>query len=421
MSIQKKILNNQIVLITEPIATIKTVAIGFWFPIGSRFEEPGQRGISHFVEHMLFKGTSQKSSFDIACSFDKVGGYINAFTEREVVCLHGTVPANYAEYALEIMCSMVSDSVFAENELEKEREVIINEIITSQDDPEEAAADVLYDALFEDALFSDTIAGSVRDVKKLKREEIIAWYQKYIKNGSLLVTISGNFDKNLVEKPLLTLTQRQNTYNFLLNKISQNHFETNKGLFTQKAPFQQNQIFAVFAFTKVLSEKESNAWTLLNAIIGDSMSSRLFQRLREKNGFCYSVYSYFNVFADYGFWCTYCSVAKKNTAFLIQELQTELSSLFEKGVSHEELIVAKEHIKGEEIIASEDVESRMKRLARLYFSNYEIITFEEYIERIQKVSVEEINLEIKKHLQKQNEMLLIYGCKNDHKLRKCFK
>mgnify|MGYP002513499953 FL=1 len=149
MPIFQQILQNKAVLITEPIASAKTVAIGFWFSVGSRYESSGNQGISHFVEHMLFKGTSNKSAFEIAVEFDKIGGYINAFTEREQMCVYCVVPCFYAKQALSVISQMIYDSTFLPSEVEKARTVIQSEIISSLDDPEEFAMDAVFSSIWK--------------------------------------------------------------------------------------------------------------------------------------------------------------------------------------------------------------------------------------------------------------------------------
>ncbi len=408
MAIQKEILNNQLVLISEPIATVKTVAIGFWFNVGSRFEDDKTSGVSHFVEHMLFKGTSDRNAYDIACSFDRIGGYINAFTERDVTCLHATVPAKHFEYVLNILCSMVTDSTFLNEDLERERKVIESEIITSKDDPEEAAFDELYAVLWPDQRLSQPIAGTVEQVHAIKRETIFEWYQRFFANGELVVSISGLFEVNKAAEILQKMPVRQKNNHTLEN------LKWQKGSFCIKAPFLQNQVFTAFPLPK-LNPASYQKLAVLNAIVGDTMSSRLFQRLREQNGFCYTVYSFFTVFEDTAFWCAYTSVAKKNTRIAAKELNAELRNLKDNGVTQEEIDAAKEHICGEEIISSEDVESRMKRLARLYFMNFDLCTFEEYCEQINSLQAKELNEDLSKMLDFSNQARIIYGGRFDWK------
>ena len=179
MSVFQKTLKNKTVLIIEPMDTVKTVSIGFWFSVGSRYEKAGLRGISHFVEHLLFKGTKKLSSYDIACGFDYIGSYVNAFTDKEAVCMHCTVPSGKLKYALEFFCDMCQNSIFSDEDLEKERSVIISEIISSNDDPEEAAGEAVAEAVWEDFCLSQSISGSIDDVKKITREQLLNWYKKY--------------------------------------------------------------------------------------------------------------------------------------------------------------------------------------------------------------------------------------------------
>ncbi|MDD6485959.1 MAG: pitrilysin family protein [Spirochaetales bacterium] len=403
MAIQKRTLNNNVILITEPIATAKTVAIGFWFPVGSRFESEGCRGVTHFVEHMLFKRTSTMNAFDIACTFDRVGGYINAFTERDLMCLHATVPAEHIKQSVAVMCQMVSDSVFDKDDLEKERIVIESEIITSQDDPEEAAFDELYSVLFPNQDISEPIAATVNDVERLTRDDIFSWYKKNVASGALTVSIAGNIELDGVIELLEELEPR----NAPLEIAQKPVWNVVKKLV--RAPFHQNQIFAAFPIKMPLTEKKSDCLTVLNAVIGDTMSSRLFQLLREKNGYCYSVYSFVTAFADCAFWCAYSSVAKKNTAVVLNELESELKKLCFGDLTEMEIVAAKEHIAGEEIISSEDVEARMKRLARLSLFNFPLRSYNESIDNIRALSKEELSAELAEMLDFSNETVVVYG------------
>ncbi|NLK47027.1 MAG: insulinase family protein [Treponema sp.] len=403
MAIQKRTLNNNIVLITEPIDTAKTVSVGFWFPVGSRFETDKNRGVTHFVEHMLFKRTLKKTAFDIARAFDRIGGYINAFTERDLMCLHATVPSEHLEYTLSIMCEMVTDSVFAEEDIERERKVIESEIITSQDDPEEVAFDELYAVLFPNQGISESIAGSVNDVSLLTRNEIFNWYKDNVSLGALSVIICGNAD---IEKAALILENLEKR-NLPLEILAKPEWAVSKK--NIKAPFQQNQIFAAFPIKLPLTEKKINCLTVLNAVIGDTMSSRLFQRLREQNGYCYTVYSFITLFSDCAFWCAYASVAKKNTSIVLKELDNELKKLFSGDLNEMEIEAAKEHIVGEEIIASEDVELRMKRLARLHFSNFPLIVYTEFVKNIRSLSKEDLLFQLSEMLDFSKETIVVYG------------
>ena len=176
MPIIQHTLQDKAIFLAEPIATSKTVAIGFWFSVGSRFENSENHGISHFVEHMLFKGSKNYSCFDISCEFDKMGGYVNAFTERDLLCVHCVVPCQYCEKAIDIICEMVFTSKFDVGEIEKERTVIQSEIRSSLDDSEEVAIDSVFASVWKDNAIGKSIAGSVSSVESLTQENLLDWY-----------------------------------------------------------------------------------------------------------------------------------------------------------------------------------------------------------------------------------------------------
>ena len=406
--ITQTILKNNINLITESIATVKTVAIGFWFNCGSRYESNNEKGISHFVEHMLFKGTKTKSAFEIAEKFDRIGGYLNAFTERETVCLHCVVPAIHTKTALEVMSDMIENSAFSEKEIERERKVIISEIISSLDDPEETALDASIQAIYPKNAISHSILATKKDVKNISRTQLVEWYEKFFTQAPMYVTIAGNIDTTMVTTILESMQSRpvstQNEDVFITPTWSKgNHFI--------KADFQQQQIFAFYPIATPLTQKTYYALAILNALIGDTMSSRLFQSLREKSGACYSVYSFVSIYSDCAYWCAYASSEKKRVAKVIVNLQKEITLLLKNGFTDDEIIAAKEHICGEEIISSEDMEQRMKFLSRNYSLNFTQTTLEETIAEIRAITREELTATLQELLNPDNEALLEYGVK----------
>ena len=414
MSIKKKILKNNIVLVTEPIATSKTVAIGFWFSVGSRYEKDFQSGITHFVEHMIFKGTPKRTAYEIACSFDRIGGYVNAFTERELVCLHCVVPAQYAEFALEILADMSHNALFLEQDVNKERSVIESEIISAQDDPEEACLDTVIDCVFPENPLSKNICGTLDTVKNLSPTDLKNWYTEYFKEGELLITVAGNFDESKILAEIEEYPARKEAKVF---HQFENFPKWNKGFHYRTSDFQQEQVLLLFPVKTPAEKKEYFSFAILNALIGDTMSSRLFQSLRENRGFCYNVYSFFNFYADCGFWGSYASCNKKDIVDLCQALKNEIQLLLDQGISEEELQAAKEHLCGEEIINSEDVENRMKRLFRLYSFNFEMETNDETVAQIRAITKNDILEVLPKLLNLEEKALVFYGPKINKSLK----
>lgn len=426
MPIFQNTLKNGTVLITEPIATVKTVAIGFWFSVGSRYEHEKQRGISHFVEHMVFKGTQKRTAFDIAVSFDRIGGYLNAFTERENLCIHCVVPSNYTAEALEILCDMTENALFRPEDVEKERSVIESEIISSLDDPEEAALDTVISKIWPHNSISQSISGTVEDVHKITRDELYQWYKNHISSGELTVFLAGNFDNTQVENRLQSLSPRQiqtkpgvflgldttNITSYFSCPVWQSEISF------VPADFQQEQLFYLFPLPIPYTEDEYYGYAILNALIGDTMSSRLFQALRENGGYCYNVYSFFTFNSDCGYWCGYSSSAKENLLSVAKTLQDEITLLLEKGFSKNEVDAAKEHLCGEEIINSEDMEQRLKRLSRNYYFNFPQCSVEESIEKIRGISADMLITCMKKLFDFDQQSLIVYGPKLSRKNKK---
>ena len=422
MAVTVSELSNNIVLIAEPIATVKTVAIGFWFSAGSRYEKKDERGIAHFTEHIIFKGTKNRSAYDIACAFDRIGGNLNAFTEREQICLQCVVPCNYAEYALSVLCDMTENALINENDVDRERLVIENEIVSALDDPEEAAMDAVMEAVWPDNSVSWNICGTVESVRKIDAEKLRAWYKKFISGGELAVSMAGNFDVQGVKAVLEKCSKkRKNTQGGCRNEARSAAFGTlplwKPGFHYVDADFQQEQIMVLFPFDVVPDEDAYYSWAVLNALTGDTMSSRLFQNLRESKGYCYNVYSFFSVCTDCGFWCAYASVPKSKAASACKEISREIRRIVEKGVSDDEIEAAREHLCGEEIIFSEDIENRMKRLFRNYSYGFAQNDWSQTVERLRSVDEAALRKAVSSLFDGSNLSVVVYGPKLTEKQR----
>jgi predicted Zn-dependent peptidase len=419
------VLENGVVFLSEPIVTSHTVAVGFWFSIGSRYEKENQKGITHFVEHLIFKGTypstncpKGRTAYDIACAFDRMGGYVNAFTEREEVCLYFVVPYNNFHEALDIVCDMSFNSSFQKSDIEKERSVICSEILSAQDDPEDAALDTLAEKIWPKNSISTSIAGSVNDVKKIHREELISWYEKNFIHGGLQISIAGNFDDKDAIRQLEKLPKRKEVKSGLQKNTLFKVPMWNKGFSFEKADFQMEQIFCSYPLDFPFTATKYYCWAILNALIGDTMSSRLFQSLRENGGYCYNVYSFFSIYDDCGFWCAYTSAPSEKTVSIIKKLNAELENLRTEELTDAEIQAAKEHLCGEEIINAEDIEQRMKKMSRLFALGFKMETVEETVANIRAITKSELRLTLDKLLCKENQAMLIYGPKLKQNVKK---
>jgi predicted Zn-dependent peptidase len=403
--IYERRLANNVMLISETVRETETAVIGFWFPCGSRDENKGFYGAAHFVEHMLFKGTPQFTAFDIARAFDRVGGFVNAFTERELSCIYCVVPAAHSSAAAEILCDMTANSLFSDTDIERERAVIESEILSSLDDPEEAAFDAVCEILWPGHPVSRPISGTVREIKALTRDSLLLWYRKQIAAGPLLVTAAGKFDLPGLERALEQLPGRPLSAEAPGGGMP----EFTPGAFFRPADFQQSQIFMFYPLLFTPGEEQYYEWSVFNAIAGDTMSSRLFQRLREQSGYCYTVYSFFQLLRDTGVWGASAASSRKSIRRVLAEMREELDALFDRGVTETEIDDAREHLCGEELIGSEDMENRMKRLARQYLAGQKLHTVEEAVERIRRVTGEGLASCIASSIDRSREAVILYG------------
>ncbi len=404
MAVSTRILSNNVVLVTEPVAAVQTAAVGFWFPVGSRHEDEGQRGASHFVEHMIFKGTATRSAFDIALAFDRIGGYLNAFTDRESLCLHCVVPAMHLRRAVEVLVDMVSNSRLDEREVERERAVIQSEIVSSQDDPEEAALDAASEAVWPGHPLAAPIAGTVEEVGRLTRQMLVDWYQSHIVHGPLVICAAGNLDQQALERVAEGLAPR----NGIGGRMSCRPV-WKPGVQFRDAPFRQMQFFLQLPVCSPASARDYYCWAVANALVGDTMSSRLFQKLREEGGYSYSVYSFMTHYSDTACWCAYASSARKDSRKVVSTLYRELKRLKDGGFTSDELEAACQHICGEEIIAAEDMEYRSKRLYRHHAFGFPLASTQEIVDLICGLSSQEVAAALDSLLDLRQSALLVYG------------
>ena len=392
----------------EQMESSGSVAVGFTFSsAGSRFEDEGFYGASHFCEHMLFKGTASRGRRDISLFFDRIGGTVNAFTERDSVCLYSVIPSSEKNLkeALDVMCDMSVSSIFPEEETELERTVIKNEVSLVEDDPEESGLDALAAQIWKGCPLEKIITGSTEQVDALDRRTLIEWYARRFSEGDLTVCVAGRFDESVLISALELLPERNlQVQNHQLGKV-----KWNKGLYFKKADMKQVQVYMLYPFSMPLDEKSYYALTVLNALVGDSMSSRLFECLREKYGLCYSVGSYFTCYEDAGFWGAFATCDQKDAVDVVRLLSDEMKKICVEEISARELETAKEHVCGEEIMGSDDVEFVMKRLQRCSFMKLPLVGKDDVLRLIRSVRMEDIADLAKKIIDESERAVFIYG------------
>ena len=347
---------------------VHSVTLGVWVLNGSRNESPAQNGISHFIEHMLFKGTENRSARDIALEIDSVGGILNAFTSREYCCFHAKLLAEKIPLAMDLLADVILNSVFNLDEMEKERRVILQEILMIEDDPEELVHDLFSRRFWQGHPLGMPIQGTLETVGGISRDSLTAFVEEHFCGCNLLVCAAGNLE----HADIVDLVAA----NF--GRLSPGHGAVAKvpPLATRSLEFIERDLEQVHFCLGTCSLSQNHpdrfASYLLNTILGGSMSCRLFQKIREEHGLAYSIYSYLNCHSDAGAMVIYSATGNDNAAMVISLILQELRKLSIEPVSERELTSAREQLKGNLLLSFESTESRMMRLAKneIYLGRY---------------------------------------------------
>ncbi|OGK10479.1 MAG: hypothetical protein A2W80_11520 [Candidatus Riflebacteria bacterium GWC2_50_8] len=355
----KQTLSNGIEVIAEQFDTVQSVSIGMFLKSGVLYENERQQGVSHFIEHMLFKGTKKRTAKKIASEFDRIGGYLNAFTAKDYCCYYARVVKDRLDVAVDVLSDMVLNSQFVLEELERERRVILEEIKMYEDSPDEIIHELLSQNIWKNARLGSPILGTAQTVAAMKRDDIFDVFNHQYVTGNLLICVAGNFEwddlKILLEKKLKKMRSGVFSPREMLPKptcdvsIYQKDIEqVHLTLGTPGVAFADNRRFAM---------------TILNAAFGGGMSSRLFQEIREKRGLAYTVYSYHTSFKKTGLLGIYAGTSMEHLGKVLELFHTEIEKVASRGLTDRELDDTREQLKGNMLIALESTTNRMNRLS----------------------------------------------------------
>jgi predicted Zn-dependent peptidase len=383
--IEKHTLDNGVRVIIEKIPTVRSVALGIWVGTGSRYETPDNNGISHFIEHMLFKGTEKRSAKEIAESFDHIGGHVNAFTSKEYTCYYARVLDEHSPLALEILADMFFHSVFDEAEIKKERNVVIEEIKMYDDTPDDLVHDLIARASYQSHPLGYSILGTEEVLGTLTREKILTYIDQRYTPQNVVITVAGNVNEKLLEeiKAYFSSFQRKNHP----ANISPAIFHPEVRL--KKKETEQAHLCLSFPGLEI-GNKEMYSLILMNNILGGSMSSRLFQEVREERGLAYSVFSYHSAFQDSGMFTVYAGTTPKQLEEVYRVIMDTLSVLRAKGITNEELSKGKEQLKGSLMLSLESTNSRMSRLGKNELLLGKHLDLDEILHKVNDVTLESI-------------------------------
>jgi len=400
-------------LLLEPVDRTDTLCIGFWFLHGSRDESPGEEGYSHFLEHMLFKGTSRRTARSIAQEIDRVGGIINAFTEKETTCVYAIIPREHLRLAFDVLSDMTVNSLLDPDEMEKEKAVIINEIRSVDDSPEEKGHDRYLREMWADHPLARKITGEIREVRAIDRESLARFYRERMSASNTIFAVAGNFDAE--EARALAAAVYQVPGGPSRPARSAPDWRRKAAFVGDR--FNQVQIYAGTCYP--LGHEIAHYYTSLvfSTAFGESMSSRLFQRLREELALCYTVYSFRTFFSDVGMWTIYANSTPGQTRKFLGSLDAELGRLVKEPLSAQEIEDAKSHLVGSMILSREDMETRMKRLVRQFMMMDRILSFDESVSALRAVRSASIEEYAAQCLRRDSFSLLAYGSRGIGRMR----
>ncbi len=385
-SYRKSILDNGVRVLTEQVSGVRSVSAGIWVHSGSRDEDIEEQGISHLLEHMLFKGTSTRTVLDIAKELDTLGGFSNAFTAKEHTCFHAKVLDSDLEQALDLLLDMFVDSRFDPTDLELEKAVVLQEIGMMEDTPEEYVHVLFNEAFWDGNPLGRSILGKRETIPLMNRDRILEYVQRMYVPGNTLIAAAGN----VTHEGFLRLLG-----NTLRDRPASKPPKRDLGLNFQKVstftPRDLEQVHVCLGTPGPSSGDQSRyADTLLNVILGGNMSSRLFQEIREKRGLAYSVYSFLNTYQDAGLLGIYLAVAPESLEEALELTAGEFARLRAGDLSEADLSAAKQYLKGSILLGAENTDNRMMRMAKNEFAFERFIPYTELEQRIGAVTLDEI-------------------------------
>ncbi len=384
--INKTLLPNGVKIVSQKMPHIRSVSMGVWVNVGARDETDEQSGLSHFIEHMIFKGTARRSAYQIAKEFDAIGGHTNAFTAMEHTCYHAKVMDSHMETMVGILTDIFLNSTFEPQEVERERPVIFQEIGMVEDAPEEYVHLLAGNDFWGEHPLGRSILGTRDNILNFDSRTIKEYFHRFYHPERIIIAVCGNVNHDrlveLVGSAFGSIINGQN--------LPERHYPVlNPHMRTYHRALEQVHI-CLSTLGLSITDPRRFAFSLLNTLVGGNMSSRLFQEIREQRGLAYSIYSFISSHADTGMFGIYTGVHPDNVRLTIELIVQTMNNLCQIPISADELQDAKEYTKGNLILAAESVDNQMVRLAQneIHFNDY--ITLEQVIENIETVTADEI-------------------------------
>lgn len=382
-------LPNGLRIVTEALPGVRSVSFGIWVGIGSRDETPQLAGASHFLEHLLFKGTKRRSAWDISAQIEAVGGDTNAFTAQEYTCYYARVLDRDLPLAVDVVCDMLTSSVVTAGDLEVERQVILEEIAMHDDEPSAVVHDLFTTALYGDHPLGRPVIGTSESITAMKRDQVAGFYRRRYTPPQLVVSAAGNLDHDetvrLISAAFTEQTERVPS-------------APRRGPAVPPSPpalavrSKETEQAHLVLGVPALDRHDERRFTLgvLDQVLGGGMSSRLFQEIRERRGLAYSVYSFDTQYADAGLFGVYAGCAPRRAHDVLDLMRAELDRVATAGLTDEEIRRGKGMLRGATVLGLEDTYSRMSRNGRAELVYGDILSIDEVLTRIDAVTLDDI-------------------------------
>ena len=386
-NLRRTVLPNGLIVLTERMEHLRSVAMGVWVKSGSRYEAADINGISHFVEHMLFKGTRSRSAQHIAREMDAIGGNLDAFTGKETICFSVKALSNHVPIALDVLSDLVLNPTFADVDVERERGVILEEIKIDEDNPDVLVHEIFTQNFWKDQPLGKPILGTTKTVSGLRQNTLFDYHTDRFRAGNMVFSAAGNLDHDefvsAVAEKFSTLAPGIMEFGFESAQVSA------PVILRNKRSLEQVQI-CLGVPSPPITDENRYATLILNTVLGGGMSSRLFQTIREERGMAYSIYSDLSPYSDTGALCVFAGTSADKTLEMLDLVMAEFRAMKEAPLTEEELTRAKEQVKGNILLGLESSGSRMSNLARqeMYFNHF--FSVEEVLERLDAVTADQV-------------------------------
>ncbi len=387
-NIRREVLPNGLTILTEEMPHVRSVSVGVWVKTGSRHEELERNGISHFIEHMVFKGTEKRTALDIAREVDSIGGNMDAFTAKETICFNFKCLDTHLPAALDILSDLSLHPNFAKHDIVKERGVILEEIKMDEDNPDYLVHEIFTQNFWKNHPLGKPICGTKESVRRFDQPTLLDYYGKSFYAGNLVISAAGRIEHDrvveLVKEKFESLPAKTNGFHYPAPTVN------SKIVLRNKKSLEQVQICIGVPSPRIADEGRYAAY-VLNTLLGGGMSSRLFQRIREEQGLAYSIFSELSPYRDAGVLGVYAGTSRESATKVVRSIVDEFKRLKGEPVAEDELRRSKDQLKGSLMLSLESTMSRMSNLARqeMYFDRFS--TMDETIAHIEAVTSEEIS------------------------------